>query len=70
MEYFEVGYERDGFFSINMIKGTFESAQLIAEKHAKKHGYKVAYLNKVDESYAESQIAKGMPLIVAEKYLS
>ena len=62
----EVGYENDGYFSINLIEANDrETAELYALAHANRYGYKLAYMNVIPEWYKEECIAKGMPLIKA-----
>lgn len=63
MTMFEVGYESDGFISVNLIDTEDrESAKAYAESHAQKHGYNLLYVNYVADWYAKEHIAKGMPV--------
>lgn len=67
--YYEVGYDvGDGIYSVNIIEGGEAITKMVADEHAKKHGYKVAYITKVDEVEVESKRAKGMPVIDAFDY--
>ena len=66
MKYYEVGYERDGYYSINILKGTEEECRKHAEAHAKRHGYTLRYMNEVSQNYCMEMRMKGMPLITCE----
>ena len=63
--FFEVGYQfDDSMYSINLIEAKeIADADAEAQKRADKFGYKVAYCNAVNESYAEEMKRKGMPVI-------
>lgn len=61
---FEVGYDiGDGYYSINMIDGGETLAKLVAEEHAKKHGYTVSYITPLADYEVEERKHRGMPLI-------
>lgn len=60
--YFEIGYETDGIFSINMVYGDESSSEAYAHNHAKKYGYTLSYIIPITEARANENKAKGMPL--------
>ena len=61
---FEVGYESDGFCSINLIESADkETAERYAKAHANRFGYNLLYCHSVAEWYKHECLAKGMPII-------
>lgn len=60
--YFEIGYETDGIFSINMVYGDESSSEEYARNHANKHGYTLSYIIPITEARVNENKAKGMPL--------
>lgn len=70
---FEVGYDvGDGIFSVNMIwanTGVHERKAVMetAERHAKRYGYRVAYVKKITQCEAEEKFLRGMPISMIDK---
>lgn len=67
MKYFEVGYERDGIYSVNIITANtganeIDAARETAQRRAAKRGYEVAYVSEISECRANEYCWKGMPL--------
>lgn len=63
---YEVGYDvGDGIYSINMVEGGEVLTKLMAEEHAKKHGYSVAYIHPLADWEVAERKAKGMPILDA-----
>lgn len=65
--YFEVGFEDDGIYSVNIITADtgdndLEAVRETAERHAGRYGYRVAYVNEKPEWYADEHKRKGMPV--------
>lgn len=64
---FEVGYEvSEGIYSVNMIwanTGNCEQEAVTdtAERYAKRHGYRVAYVKEICDRTAEENLRRGMP---------
>ena len=68
--YFEVGYDTGVCFSVNIIwtdcKEAEKAARAMAERHAKRYGYSVAYLKEAEENSLRDNLRKGMPLVKAD----
>lgn len=68
MKYFSVTYEvGNGIFSGNIITSNCgredqEAVRETAERHAARHGYKVAFVSEISESQVMERVAKGMPM--------
>lgn len=59
---YEVGYDcGDGIFSVNLLEGNLEIVRQTADTHAKRFGYRVAYISQVSQSDSDSKRYKGMP---------
>ena len=65
--YYEVGFENDGIYSVNIITSNVGDDDLAAvnetaERHAQRYGYTVAYVAEKPEWYVEECKRKGMPI--------
>lgn len=68
MPVFEIGYDNDGIFSINMIQAPdAETARAAAEAHAARYGYTVAYISELAPCRVKENREKGMPFEVVEE---
>ena len=67
MKNFKVGFKvSEGIYSVNMIwantgREEYEAVKETAERHAKRYGYEVTFINEIPDYEVESNLRKGMP---------
>lgn len=71
MKVYEIGFHvGDGIYSVNMVEAEDKQlAELVAEKHAKRHGYTYEWIKELTDAEVEERRRKGMPKYNACRYL-
>ena len=62
MNWYEVGYQDENIFSVNLLHGFEEDCREYAEEHAEKFGYTVAYMKPATKEMVMDARRKGMPI--------